>query len=224
MDWTGAIKVGASVLLSLGGGGALVAAFSSWLGKVWANRILEQDRARYQREIEALRSQFEANLARLNSELDAANRRIQAELDKRLFVNRVQFEKEFECLARVWRAVAEVRASFNGLRPELSIVSATENPQEALRKRFAEYQRRVSDLREAVHYFSPFYPQDVYAQLSKLIDTCHLEQMQVATHDPNRDPRWFEQGKENCGAFNQGAARVSDLIRTRLASISIIEP
>jgi len=34
-------------LTSLGGGGAIVVWLSSWLGKVWAARILEQDRRKY---------------------------------------------------------------------------------------------------------------------------------------------------------------------------------
>jgi hypothetical protein len=36
-----------AILTSLGGGGAIVILLSSWLGKVWAARILEQDRKKY---------------------------------------------------------------------------------------------------------------------------------------------------------------------------------
>jgi hypothetical protein len=38
-----------AVILSLGGGALIVLAFSTWLGKVWADRILEKERAELHR-------------------------------------------------------------------------------------------------------------------------------------------------------------------------------
>jgi len=49
-------KISAAVLTSLGGGALIIAAFSTWLGKVWASRILEKDRAKYKTQIEILKS------------------------------------------------------------------------------------------------------------------------------------------------------------------------
>lgn len=51
------IQVGLSILGSLGGAGLLLAVFSSWLGKVWASRILESDRSKYASELEALKAE-----------------------------------------------------------------------------------------------------------------------------------------------------------------------
>lgn len=53
------VSIGASVILSFGGAGAIILALSAWLGKVWANRIMEQDRAKYAEDIETLKSQLE---------------------------------------------------------------------------------------------------------------------------------------------------------------------
>lgn len=47
-----------AIIASLGGGAALVLAFSSWLGKVWASRIMEKDKARYEKELEDLKSRY----------------------------------------------------------------------------------------------------------------------------------------------------------------------
>ncbi|MCG3111686.1 MAG: hypothetical protein MCM46_07650 [Candidatus Manganitrophus sp. SB1] len=49
----------AAVIASLGGGAVLVFAFSSWLGKVWATRIAEAERARFSRELEGYRNQLQ---------------------------------------------------------------------------------------------------------------------------------------------------------------------
>ncbi|MGZ8365311.1 MAG: hypothetical protein ACXW37_03050 [Nitrospira sp.] len=48
----------AAVLGSLGGGAALVFAFSSWLGKVWATRIADAERARFSKELEGYRNEL----------------------------------------------------------------------------------------------------------------------------------------------------------------------
>jgi hypothetical protein len=48
----------ASVLLSLGGGGAIVLGLSGWLGKVWAERLMEKEKARYQKDLEDFKAQL----------------------------------------------------------------------------------------------------------------------------------------------------------------------
>jgi hypothetical protein len=47
MSVTALLELAAAILVSLGGGAAIIIACASWLGKVWANRILESDRRRY---------------------------------------------------------------------------------------------------------------------------------------------------------------------------------
>lgn len=54
-------ETAAAVLVSLGGGGAIVAGLSSWLGRVWAQRLMQEDRARYDRELANLRATLEAS-------------------------------------------------------------------------------------------------------------------------------------------------------------------
>lgn len=48
-----------AVITALGGGAAIVFALSSWLGKVWANRILESDKAKYQKEFAELKAELD---------------------------------------------------------------------------------------------------------------------------------------------------------------------
>ena len=59
MNWEGTFKVIFSALASVGGAGVIVLALSSWLGKVWASRLIESVRKEYQKEIESHRSQLE---------------------------------------------------------------------------------------------------------------------------------------------------------------------
>lgn len=43
MNWEEAFKVVFSALGAVGGAGVVIVALSTWLSKVWANRILEAD-------------------------------------------------------------------------------------------------------------------------------------------------------------------------------------
>lgn len=52
------IEMVAGVIVSIGGGGVIVFALSSWLGKVWANRLMQNEKAEHARALEALRNQL----------------------------------------------------------------------------------------------------------------------------------------------------------------------
>lgn len=52
------IAISGTILASLGGGVVIVFAFSNWLGKVWANRLMEKERAEHNEELERLKSKL----------------------------------------------------------------------------------------------------------------------------------------------------------------------
>lgn len=56
MDTEMIFEIAGAILLSLGAGGAIVLALSSWLGKVWAERLMAKETARHTHELEKLRS------------------------------------------------------------------------------------------------------------------------------------------------------------------------
>jgi hypothetical protein len=87
MDVADVWKVAVAILTALGGGAGIVFASSNWLGRVWADRLLEREKAKHLSDIE-----------RLKSELERVTRTAQAELDKRIVVHRAHFEAEFRAL------------------------------------------------------------------------------------------------------------------------------
>ncbi len=52
-------KTALAVLASVGGGGAIVLGLSGWLGKVWAERLMERERQDYRKELERLRADLD---------------------------------------------------------------------------------------------------------------------------------------------------------------------
>jgi hypothetical protein len=87
MTLTDTIFIGASVVASLGGGAAIVFALSNWLGKVWADRLMQKERQDYALQLEHLRNSLrlasEEQLASLRSQLDIAKEtRVREHLDR----------------------------------------------------------------------------------------------------------------------------------------------
>lgn len=66
-------ETAASVIVALGGGGAIVAALSNWLGKVWAERIMAIERDKHDRSLAKLRADLEKQNADALEDLKARN-------------------------------------------------------------------------------------------------------------------------------------------------------
>lgn len=73
-----------AVLAALGGGAAIIFGSSSWLGKVWANRLMEKEKAEHARELESLRN-------KLTQDTES----FKVKLKKSEFI----FQKEFEAIS-----------------------------------------------------------------------------------------------------------------------------
>ena len=54
------------LLSSVGGAALIIGGLSSWLGKVWANRILESEKTKYAKELDSIRHQFQVELNRVS--------------------------------------------------------------------------------------------------------------------------------------------------------------
>lgn len=58
MDWDAALKICTTMLVSLSGGAGIIFFFSSFLGKVWANRIMEDEKFKHNQALEVLRDEL----------------------------------------------------------------------------------------------------------------------------------------------------------------------
>lgn len=75
-----------AILSALGGGSAIVFGFSSWMGKVWANRLMVKETAQHAKELETLRMK-----------LSQENESYKIKLKKSEFI----FQKEFEAASEM---------------------------------------------------------------------------------------------------------------------------
>ena len=101
MNFKDVMEVGAAVIASLGGGGALVLGLSNYLGKIWADRGLEMQKQEYSR----------LNIA-FQNQLDIATRRLQVELDALGLIHKLRTQEEFTRLSGLWIQIVNLRNQY----------------------------------------------------------------------------------------------------------------
>lgn len=210
MDLRTLVEVGATILAGLGGAGIIIMSCASWLGKVWASRILEADRLKYAGELE-----------RLRSALEEQRRMLQLGLDKAIHVHRVHFETEFRALSDIWAKLSVLRSAMAGLRPMLDIADPDEDPKIRLARRFRTFDTAFATFIRAVDDQSPFYPKEIHAELSAALQVARREHTSVQVVGPEENKEWFKEGKTNFEALVQSADRISEMIRERVASLQV---
>jgi len=78
------LEVALTVIASLGGGGLIVLGLSSWLGKTWATRIMERERAELERSIQILKADLAKSLEQTKVEMqEQASQQLDAITRKR---------------------------------------------------------------------------------------------------------------------------------------------
>ena len=70
MTWADAFKILAAAVVAVGGAGTVMAGLSSRFGKLWADRLMENYRARHAAELERLRADYTRERDQLRNELD----------------------------------------------------------------------------------------------------------------------------------------------------------
>ena len=105
MTWEDALRIGAVVVASLGGGGAIVLGLSGYIGRIWADRIAEDNRR-----------ESEAFLTKLKGDVDASLQRHEHALGHRSFLMQRFAEMELEALRECWRTARACLPAINAPR------------------------------------------------------------------------------------------------------------
>ncbi len=84
-------QVSVAIIGSVGGAAVIIFSLSSWLGKVWANRILEEDKLKYSTEFEIIRN------------------KLQSESEKQNLMFSLYFEGQFKLYNNLWVSLSELQ-------------------------------------------------------------------------------------------------------------------
>lgn len=169
MDFATVLAISASILVSIGGGAALVFALSSWLGKIWASRIMASDQATHAQSLERLRSKLE-------TERTAHFEHYKRQLD----VTVATHLRETQDKLAIYRAATDIVAT---LLSDFDRVAIDGSAPPDARERFDRFNR---ERLKAYGYMAMLAPQPVMDAFDALIDFC----LMVAHGDASYD--WAE--------------------------------
>jgi len=206
------LKLTAAFGASVGVAALILRALSGWLGKVWANRILEQDRARYAKEIEEFRQKGQAVLERLRTRSE-----------RELLIHRVQFEKEFEVYVKLWSGLVDLVAATSSLRPAIDHVDTSKTEDQIKQERLDELSKAYGTFKEIVHRYRPFYAPEVHDLARQLLRDAYHEALGYKYHDPRKIDHW-EEALANVETVRREADQVCDAIRQRIWAVGEMVP
>jgi hypothetical protein len=224
MNFQLAIQEVLKTLGAIGGIGAIVFGLSSWLGKIWADRLSTADRAKYSADLEELKTSYEA-----------ANRRLQAELDKRVHVHQVQFETEFKALSEIWDKVVALESLCvtSWQTPVIPVTCSADDPpplatwtewQNSI-KRFTELRdaarAQFENLQKALLVKRPFYAEEVFNAAQSVLRTGAKVLEDSVPQHPQKLNKWLDTCSQNVEQFRLASVYLSDAIRTRLSKLSV---
>ena len=155
--------IAGAVVVSLGGGGAIVVGISSWLGKVWANRILENQKAEHQKEIEGYKSELQKELERLN-----------ALQDKALYISKTQYDNENRIYQEIWKKLYKCTGASIRLYPGYEDMPIDEKEREEYQKeKYSKYVECYNGFTAAIEEYAPFYRDDFYTAFGEICRDCY---------------------------------------------------
>lgn len=111
------LSISALILGSLGGAGFIIIGLSSWLGKVWATRLMGNERHKHEQDLEELRSNLRAKndeqLAEINNDYEIFKQTHLREHNDKLVIYRA-------CLDIVASILSKIELTTIGARTGLS--------------------------------------------------------------------------------------------------------
>lgn len=221
-------QIAGAILASIGGSSVIILGLSSWLGKVWANRILEEEKKKHVLEIESYKSQ-------LNKEINIVNSLI----DKSLHVTKHQYDKEFSIYLEIWDKLSSCVIGTLNLYPKFENKPIDEIELEEFN--MEKYKNFVVDYNEfsnTILKYSPFYEVKLYDRFIELRNVCSkqgsifntytFEIKYSQTYALVRDEKMTAEEREE--VYNENPKLISDLqselqkeIRDHLKSLQTIE-
>lgn len=137
------------IVASVGGAGLIIIGLSSWIGKIWADKLMETQRKQNEKEIEKFKSE-------LHKELEL----LKAKNEKMNYITKTQFDAEFKMYQELSEACIESFISVNNIFPikekietEQFIITASKNT--------LIYSRKT-------YKYAPFLKKELFEKFQKL--------------------------------------------------------
>lgn len=164
-----------TTLLGSGIGTAIVVGLSKWLGEIWSNRILENEKQENRKEIEKIKQDFQNQIECIKQDFQKEFSKMDKLNEKAIYISKTQYDKEFEIYQEIWSKLQACIKSMGNLYGGLgSDLSHASKRKEVFDKAFNEYS-------DALDKFSPFYKKEIGEKFEEIRKKCrrrgHLYQI-----------------------------------------------
>lgn len=178
-------EIAVAILASIGGAGVIIVGLSSWLGKVWANRILEQEKTELSKDVEGYKNKLDTELQRLNF----AN-------DKAIHVSKNQYEKEFQFYTEIWESLVELTNKTLNLFPLIENVPADKEKLKQYKlDKYDEFVKAYNQYLMLTKKYLPFYNKEISEKFDEFRNLCSGQGITYETYvaEPlvQRDEDWL---------------------------------
>ena len=94
MSWQNILFFVSSMIVSFGGAGAIIAATSKWFGGIIANKLMQKNQAKYDKELEQLKNENRKEIEHYKNELQIVCERVKKQNAESIYVTEKQFDIE----------------------------------------------------------------------------------------------------------------------------------
>lgn len=146
---------------------------------------------------------------------------IKIQYTKQSLVHKLSFEKEFEILSELWKALVELRGATQSLRPIFDYTNPHETEEERKRNRIQPFAESFTNIGSIVDKNRPFYPQSIYDVLVEILTIARNEAnefLYTDTENQRPDRSYWDNALKNQQTIVEKIDQVCDLIRQRIVA------
>ncbi len=149
---------------------------------------------------------------------------LRAQLNRESHAYNIPLEKEFENLSELWEALLKLQKATSGLETalETSYPDLTEEEQKITRLRLQRFAESFNSLSALVSSKRPFYPQEIYAALVRIMSIAETQTLdyQIGAPIPDEQERvikYWQSVANNAQEISERIDNLAGLIRKRVA-------
>lgn len=163
MNLKAIFEISAAIVASFGGAGAIIIGLSSWLGKVWANRILENEKYEHSRELEEYKEKLSEQLAKVG----AIN-------DKALYISKAHYDNEYRIYSEIWEKLHKATLFSEDLFPRgiASIPIDLEERKKFNQEKYKNFVDAFNEFSITTDKYAPFYKSEFYEKFKSIRKIC----------------------------------------------------
>lgn len=195
-------EIAGAIIVSFGGASVVLFALSSFMGKILATRIMNKEKAKYEKDLEELRF------------------KLQQQVEKGVHIYKFQFEKEYKIYEEIWKKLNALKQSALALRPVADITIEGESPEERKKKRSKALGDALVNFMKITDEHSPFYSKEIFVKARELSNMCYKEAIEYQYGDEGNREYWHKAVKNSENILGLIDV-IENAIRERISNVSI---